>query len=227
MKSQQTTIETWDTVEAEDSMAKGHEPSWAALISHMTEINLDKKDILDFGCNRGGFLKNLYQEKPYHHAVGVDIAEDSIAFANANKENVPCRYDHISYIKNMDNAFDIVFSHEVIYLLPDLKLHAQDIHRVLKNNGVYYLAIGEYEENELWPRWKSVIETFSPVPPQTYSLKDIATCFHDVGFDVSVRRLICDGFFNYDPSDTKYIKTPTELINFMTRDMILFRLVKT
>jgi SAM-dependent methyltransferase len=218
-------VDTWDSLEGEEDMAKGHEPSWDALISHMSEDNLAGKKVLDFGCNRGGFLTRLYKSKPFESALGVDIAQDSVAFANQNKGDAPCEYDHVDVLDSASNEYDVVFSHEVIYLLPDLKAHASDMHKVLKSGGVYYLAIGEYEENPLWDRWKDIVAEFSPVPPQTYSLKYIAQCFQECGFDISVRQLVCEGFFPYDPDD-RYIENPMELINFMTKDMMLFRLEK-
>lgn len=124
----------------------------------------------------------------------------------------------------MKHRFDLAFSHEVIYLLPDLAAHAEEIRTVLKPGGVYYLAIGEYAENPLWDRWKEVVAEFSPVPPQTYSLQDIARTFQNKGFGVEVRKLACEGFFAYDTKDEKYLHNPMELVDFMTQYMMYFRL---
>lgn len=217
-------VATWDDLKGEESMAEGHEPAWHTLISYVQEKDLSSKRVLDFGCNRGGFLKVLYNALPYADALGVDIADESVAYANQNKEQVPCRYAHSRELAKEKNSFDIAFSHEVVYLLPDLVAHAQEMRSVLKKGGVYYLAIGEYAENPLWERWKKTVAEFSPVPPKTYSLQDIAKAFQDNGFSVSVRRMVCDGFLPYDASDDKYLHNPMELLDFMTQYMILFRL---
>lgn len=219
-------IETWDSPEGEAHMAEGHEPAWRAMVNDMSEDDLSGKNILDFGCNRGGFLKLLHRMKPYQSALGVDIAEESIAYANSHKENVPASYDHSRVLQDqeMKHRFDLAFSHEVIYLLPDLAAHAEEIRTVLKPGGVYYLAIGEYAENPLWDRWKEVVAEFSPVPPQTYSLQDIARTFQNKGFGVEVRKLACEGFFAYDTKDEKYLHNPMELVDFMTQYMMYFRL---
>ncbi len=219
-------IETWDTLEGEESMAEGHAPAWHALISYIQEKTLTDKRVLDFGCNRGGFLKVLYQSLPYKDALGVDIAEDSIAYATENKGCTPCDYAHSRVLANEKEAFDVAFSHEVVYLLPDLQAHAREMASVLKTGGVYYLAIGEYAENPLWEEWKKTVAEFSPVPPQTYSLQDIAKAFQENGFSVSIRRMVTDGFLPYDASDGKYLQNPMELLDFMTKYMVLFRLVK-
>lgn len=219
-------IETWDDLEGEESMAEGHEPAWRSLISYVQEKDISGKRVLDFGCNRGGFLKVLYQTMPYKDALGVDIADESVAYANQNKGNTPCSYAHSRALANEREGFDLAFSHEVVYLLPDLQAHAKEMNTVLKKGGVYYLAIGEYAENPLWERWKKTVAEFSPVPPQTYSLQDIAKTFQNNGFSVSVRKMVCDGFLPYDASDDKYLHNPMELLDFMTQYMILFRLVK-
>lgn len=219
-------VETWDSLEGEESMAEGHEPAWHSLISYVQEKDISGKRVLDFGCNRGGFLKVLYQALPYKDALGVDIAEESVAYANQNKGKTPCSYVHSRALENEKEGFDLAFSHEVVYLLPDLQAHAKEMNAVLKKGGVYYLAIGEYAENPLWERWKKTVAEFSPVPPQTYSLQDIAKTFQNNGFSVSVRKMVSDGFLPYDASDDKYLHNPMELLDFMTQYMILFRLVK-
>lgn len=219
-------VSTWDSAEGEMSMEAGHEPSWLAFIDHMQEDSLKGLSVLDYGCNRGGFLRYLYEKKPYASALGVDIAMESIADAQQRKGAIPAAYGHTSALKDESGAFDIAFSHEVVYLLPDLQAHAREIYDALKPDGVYYIAIGEYAENPLWERWKKVVSGFSPVAPQTYSLQDIAKAFQDNGFEVSVRRMVCDGFLPYDANDGKYLKNPMELIDFMTRYMMLFRMKK-
>lgn len=217
-------IETWDDLAGEESMAEGHEPAWRTLISYIEENTLAGKKVLDFGCNRGGFLKLLHQQKPYAEGLGVDIADESVAFANSHKGDTPCTYDHSRVLATKTGEFDIAFSHEVVYLLPDLLAHAREMRSVLKTGGIYYLAIGEYAENPLWERWKKTVSEFSPVPPQTYSLQDIAKAFQDSGFAVSIRRMVCDGFLPYDAHDGKYLHSPIELLDFMTQYMMLFRL---
>lgn len=217
----------WDSLEGELAMERGHLPAWDAMIRQMDEHDLSQKRILDFGCNRGGFLRRLYQQKPFARAVGVDIAHDAVADAARLAGSTPVVYATPDALTAEAGSFDVVFSHEVVYLLPDLAAHAADIHRWLKHGGVYYMAIGEYAENPLWPRWKEIVSAFSPVPPQTYSLQDMASVFHRAGFTVGVTRLDCRGFFDYDPTEMRYLHSPYELVRFMTSDMMYFRFQKT
>ncbi|MFA7276461.1 MAG: class I SAM-dependent methyltransferase [Pseudobdellovibrionaceae bacterium] len=218
--------ERWDSLEGEQAMESGHLPAWRAMIKQMTESNIRSAKVLDFGCNRGGFLRKLYAEKPFAEGVGIDIATEALNDARLLKKDLPLHFGTMDDLQEMGNSFDFVFSHEVIYLLPDLASHAKDIHSWLKSGGVYYLAIGEYTENPLWPRWDSIIRKFSPVKPQTYSLQHIAKTFQAEGFTVSVSKLNCEGFFEYDVNDDKYLQSPMELVEFMTRYMMYFRFQK-
>lgn len=219
-------ISTWDTPEGEQNMQEGHGPSWRALINRMEEKDLTGRYVLDYGCNRGGFLRMLHKMKPFAGGLGVDIAEESLAYARDNSAGVPCEYAHIDALAEKTEAFDFAFSHEVLYLLPDLHAHARQIHKALKPGGVYYVAIGEYTENPLWERWEKIVSEFSPVPPYTYSLQDMARAFQDNGFDVAVRRLVCDEFLPYDAHEDRYIRSPMEMVDFMTQYMMMFRLQK-
>lgn len=88
--SVQKTITTWYVdPDAENRMSDGHAPIWRHLIDVMVERDLSEKSVLDFGCNQGGLLRHLHAIRPFRKALGVDIAEQSIARAEALKGNLP------------------------------------------------------------------------------------------------------------------------------------------
>jgi SAM-dependent methyltransferase len=62
-------------------MEEGHRPLWRHFIQAIPETGLSTCQVLDFGCNRGGFLRLLYALKPFRRALGVDIAHESITAA--------------------------------------------------------------------------------------------------------------------------------------------------
>ena len=93
MHSSTPKISTWYIdPDAEDAMADGHAPIWRHLIGLLPERDLSGKAVLDFGCNQGGLLRHLYAIRPFRKALGVDIAEQSIARANDLKGNLPVQY---------------------------------------------------------------------------------------------------------------------------------------
>ncbi len=218
-------VSTWIDAAGEEAMQAGHGPSWNAMIDALGAVDLSTSSILDYGCNRGGFLRLLHRRLPFQKALGVDIAEESLAAARAAAGDLPVSYDHIDALETKANDFDVAFSHEVIYLLPDLAAHAAQIHRVLKPGGAYFCAIGEYEENPLWPKWKALLEESSAVQPYTYSSTDIAAAFLKAGFTAAIRPLACTGFAEID-EESSYFASPFELAEFHQRLILLYRFTK-
>jgi len=84
---------TWHADPArEPAMEESHRPYWRHFINIVPETDLSTREILDFGCNRGGFLRLLNALKPYKSALGVDIAHESIAAAQRLVGTTPAEY---------------------------------------------------------------------------------------------------------------------------------------
>lgn len=207
-------IETWaELKDEEDMMNDHHAPFWRTIINKITEKDLQNYSVLDFGCNQGGFLRTLYRISPFKRAIGVDIATKSLSVAKARKGNMPIHYDDVSFLDSLENSIDIAFSHDVIYLLPDLKAHAKQISKVLKENGFYYATTGCYAEMPLWDKWKKMIDEYSNVPVPNHSINDFADAFWNEGFDVSIQKCTPEGFVkcwqdrrDYFPKVTDFLK---------------------
>ena len=54
-------------------------------------------------------------------------------------------------------AVDLVTSHEVLYLEPDLHDFMRRVHRILALDGNAYIVLGCHSENPLWPSWKTAM----------------------------------------------------------------------
>ncbi|MEJ0063742.1 MAG: class I SAM-dependent methyltransferase [Alphaproteobacteria bacterium] len=220
-------IATWYRDSAEENgMEDEHDYLWQRMIEKLGDLDLTQAAVLDFGCNQGGFLRRLYQSHPYRLAVGVDIALESLARAAENKSAAPIRYHHASAPDPWQERYDCAFSHEVVYLLPDLAAHARQIHQVLKPGGVYYYAIGCHTENPLWPAWTKLIAETSNLPVQDYALDDYARAFWSAGFEVSAQKYLIDDFIKLKPDNT-YFPRVIDSLNYHVDHKILFRCRKT
>src|SRR5262245_15663247 len=83
-------VRTWAKDWAEENaMNDDHGHLWRQLILHLEEKSLGGKDVLDYGCNQGGFLRQLYELKSFRQGVGADIALDSLAIARQNAGGLP------------------------------------------------------------------------------------------------------------------------------------------
>jgi SAM-dependent methyltransferase len=225
MTMTQGKISTWYVdPDAEDRMADGHAPIWRHLIDLIVEKDLSGKSVLDFGCNQGGLLRHLYAIRPFRKALGVDIAETSVAKAEALKGNLPIQHQVGGTVTGWDQEFDLAISHEVIYLVPDIEAHAADIFRALKPGGVYYAVTGCHTDNPLWPKWRTLVAEKTNTVVQDRSITDYAKAFQAAGFKVAARKLEFDGFLPYSAS--AWTPDFADSLDYYTQTKIVYRLVK-
>ena len=119
------TISTWNRNPAdEEAMGAAHAPIWRRMIDVSVPEDLRDSTVLDYGCNQGGFLRMLYDRHPFRAGVGIDIARESVARAELLKRQRPIDYRAGNSAAALGQVFDYAFSHEVLYLLPDLAVHA-------------------------------------------------------------------------------------------------------
>lgn len=218
-------IPTWYIdPDTEASMADGHAPIWRHMIGLMPERDLTTKAVLDFGCNQGGFLRHLHALRPFHRALGVDIAEQSVARANELKGTLPIQYQTDVQLTGWDAQFDLAVSHEVIYLIEDLAGHAQSLWRALQPGGVYYAVTGCHTDNPLWPRWRELVAERTHTVVQDRSITDYAQAFQAAGFSVTARKLAFDGFVPYAPES--WMPDLRDALDYYTDTKVMFRLLK-
>ncbi len=206
-------------------MEEGHRRFWRHFIDVILETDLSTCQVLDFGCNRGGFLRLLHALKPFRWALGVDIARASIAAARDLVGTAPIEYEIASTLSAWPEQFDLAFSYEVIYLLPDISAHAADMYAALRADGVYYAVTGCHTDSPFWPGFRQVIAESTNAPVQDRSPDDYAAAFMAVGFDVAVRRFSYDGFVPA-PRDRRYYPKLMDAVDYAAEHKLLFRLVK-
>ena len=217
------TYGTWHSDPAlEPGMEESHRPYWRHFIDRVPETDLTGRDVLDFGCNRGGFLRLLYALRPFRTGLGVDIARDSVAAARKRAGAIPVDYEVVTDLSPWRDRFDLAFSYEVIYLLPDLAAHAAAIRAVLKPGGAYYAVTGCHTGSPLWPAWRTLIAATSNAPVQDRSPDDYASAFLAAGLSVSVRRFGYDGFVPAD-KDRRYYPRLVDAIAYAAEDKLIFR----
>jgi hypothetical protein len=86
------------------------------------------------------------------------------------------------------SGLDVAFSHEVLYLLPDLVSHAAAIYRCLHPGGVYFAVMGVHTRSPLMAEWHAANREELGLPA-LYNLDDVIATFQSAGFDASVARL--------------------------------------
>jgi SAM-dependent methyltransferase len=205
-------------------MSDGHAAMWRHMIGLLPETDLSGKDVLDFGCNQGGFLRLLHALRPFRHGLGIDIAEASVAKAEILSTHMPIRFRVGSTLGGLEGQFDIAFSHEVIYLVPDIATHAREMFAALRPGGIYYAVTGCHTGNPLWPRWRELVAERTNTIVQDRSVTDYAEAFATAGFTVSARRLGFDGFVPFKPGG--WMPTLEDALDYALHTKVLFRLIR-
>ncbi|MEO1494167.1 MAG: class I SAM-dependent methyltransferase [Pseudomonadota bacterium] len=216
-------IDTWSSIpEEEDGMNDEHFWIWTEMIRSLG-MDLTRSKVLDFGCNQGGFLRLLFDMNPFAEGVGIDIARDAVARAEAIKGDRPITYLASANIGESGEAFDAVFSHEVIYLIEDLREHATDVARVLKPGCSYFAVTCCLKENPNWSRWRGRIKSFSKLPVPDHGVCEIADAFRMSGFDVSVSRFLADAFIPL-PAPNDYFMNDLDTLEIYSRWKLMFKM---
>lgn len=194
----------WRSATDEVDMEPDHAYLWRHLIASVPESDLSQACVLDYGCNRGGFLQALFQQRPYRRGIGVDVAEASLAAARQRHVDLPVAFITPDAMATYTAAVDLAFSHEVLYLLPDLDRHAAQIASTLHDGGVYYAAIGCHTGNPLWSQWHTLIGNSTNLPVYNYSLDDYARSFWRAGLQVMMKPFQYDGFVLMKPENSYF-----------------------
>ena len=222
-----STIATWNRNPAEEeAMGAAHAPIWRRMIDVSVPRDLSASTVLDYGCNQGGFLRLLHDRHPYKSAIGIDIARESVARAEMLKGHRPVAYKVSDSAAALEQRFDFAFSHEVIYLLPDVAAHAADMRAALRPGGAYVAAMGCHTDSAIWPRWRTVIAETSSIPIYDHSLEDVARAFTLAGFTVSIRPLALDAFMPVTLGSA-YFPRITDQLRYYSEDKVLFRFVRS
>lgn len=118
----------------------------------------ERLSLLDIGTGNGEIAKYLSE---YYNVVSVDVVDqrvvqDGFKFVQVDGEELPFS----------DQSFDVVVSNHVIEHMANADKHLSETARVLKNDGIIYLAT----PNKLWP-WEAHnrIYLFHYLPPATFN----------------------------------------------------------
>jgi SAM-dependent methyltransferase len=97
--------------------------------------------VLDVGCGPGTITNDLARLVPNGKVCGIDTIEDLVQLGREQArqkllENVEYRVGSATSLPFEDNAFDVVFAHQVLLHLPDPVSALVEMRRVVKPGGV-------------------------------------------------------------------------------------------
>lgn len=112
--------------------------------------------VLDIGCGKGRYLKNLAKDYPKNKYFAVDISTEVMGFFDINM--VEKKQGNLTNIPYKDNSFDVVYTCEALEHAIDINSAIKELARVTKPGG--RIAIVDknkdmlgYFEIEEWEQW--------------------------------------------------------------------------
>ena len=102
--------------------------------------------VLDAGCGTGGNLTWLKRYAGEKNVVGIDLAEEAVAYSSAGINNSVARAS-TTFLPFRDSVFDLVTSYEVLGQLPagEDEKALREICRVLRPGGFAFIRVAAYE----------------------------------------------------------------------------------
>ncbi|MFS0838941.1 class I SAM-dependent methyltransferase [Paenibacillus sp. 1P03SA] len=197
--------------EGDQGMENDHIPHWRRVLGFIPEEDLSQCSVLDFGCNQGGFLRLLYEQRPFKEGIGTDLARQSVEVANSRKGDLPIQYVATADPEQFEGRFDLAFSLAVLYLITDLGEHARKMKKALKPGGVYYATFADYSENPSLPHIRERINGNASIPMQEHTLDHIAEVFFQEGFRVGIRRMTPSWYLDLSPGKRWYQRVADHL----------------
>ena len=101
--------------------------------------NLKNKDILDFGCGWGGFLRNI---KNYKSLSGVELRKECMNFIKNNIKKI----DVSDNVNSFDKKFDIITMFHVLEHIPHQVDTLKILKSKLKNKGKIIVEVPHAED---------------------------------------------------------------------------------
>lgn len=161
----------------------------AMYMSIVSEVQERKcSGILDVGFGNGYLIERL---RPVTRAViyGIDISEDMKKAAEIRNKNavlsgrVRLSIGDCCSLKFRDSSFDAVTSVNTVYFWEDPVKGLKEIHRVLKDGGVFYNAVYSKE-------WFDKAQSYTKKGFKIYERQDFIRFGREAGFsDVIIREI--------------------------------------
>jgi SAM-dependent methyltransferase len=212
----------WRDADRDRAMQDDHGFIWRAILDAI-DVDLAGTRILDAGCNRGGFLRLVAGRYDIAEGCGYDVAAAAVEDARTLAAERPLRFAVADSVPGGWGDFDVAFSHEVLYLLWDLREHAAAIYRSLRPGGVYFACTGMHSRAPHVDDWRAELSDAN-LPP-VLDIDDVVRTFQGVGFVAAIARLRI-GFMPVAGADHNHEGRAVDSLAYYNEHKLLLRFAR-
>lgn len=214
----------------DDELEARNEVFWVALIDHIRADGFDPvpRSVLDVGCHRGGLLAKIAAHWAPDQLIGIEPIESARTRARFRLRTTATNVlliEPSDWQRIPSGSVDLVVSHEVLWLLPNLEEFVEQVARVLAPHGRAYVVAGCHAENPVWPDWRARLEA-SGMRAFTHKPLDLMACAARHSLLPSVRPLRDGGWATHDSTGAFTFPTVAALLEHQFKHKLLFRLVR-
>ncbi len=142
--------------------------------------------MLDIGCHGGTFTHRLLDKLQTKDIYGIDISPSAIALI---KKRLPFGKFQVANAQELpfqDGFFEVVFCLEVLEHVDDPISVLQEVKRVLKKGGKFYILVPS--DNKLfkiiWLMWTLYYPHWRHAHVQSYSKNTLEKLLNELGFKI-------------------------------------------
>lgn len=119
----------------------------------------DDGKVLDCGCGGGANIERMLREHPKTVVKGIDYSEVSVEKSRKvnqkeiNTERCEILHASVMELPFKDEQFDLVTAFETVYFWPDLPKNFQEVYRVTKSGGMFFICNecnGDTDKDDKW-----------------------------------------------------------------------------
>jgi SAM-dependent methyltransferase len=215
----------WRGAAEDEEMQEEHGFIWRAMLDTI-DTDLAGRKVLDAGCNRGGFLRLLADRSGIAAGYGYDPAPGAIDDARRLAGDRSLRFVTSDTVPAGWHDFDVAFSHEVLYLLPDVRSHAAAMLTALQPGAPYFAVMGVHAGSALMSAWHAARAADLGLP-RLYDLDEVVDAFEAAGFEAAVAQLrlrfVPVSAHRHEPGPKQDL---LDWLDYYSRDKVLFRFTR-
>jgi arsenite methyltransferase len=207
---------------AEAGRGKGMEEDHLPItLPVLGKMRLEPTDsVLDVGCGSGWLSRRIAQMVPEGRVVGMDVSDEMIRLARRTStefDNVLYTTGEVGEIPWETNSFTQAISVESAYYWPAPAAGLQEIFRVLRPGGRFWMLINYYRDNRYCHQWGPLLA----VKTHLWSAEEWAELFRAAGFVELGHQRVADTSTSPETYTGRWFRDAAELRAFKAEGALL------